>query len=383
MTRSPMKPDLPAVWPDLEVSAQLAGRGLDLQFAVAAGEVLAVLGPNGAGKSSLAAVIAGVVAADRAVVRLGNRTVTDTASGRQVPPHRRRVGLLSQNPMLFPHLSVLGNVVFAARRRTRSRAESVDAARQWLQTVGVAELASRRPAELSGGQAQRVAIARALAAEPDVLVLDEPLAGLDVAAAAALRSVLRTVTAAQGRAVILITHDLLDVLALADRVLVMESGRIAETGPVRAVLAAPRSPFAARIAGVNLIGGVLSDGGAVRCADGRTWHGVTDDTLRAGQEVVGVFPPSAVAVFRDQPHGSPRNGVRVVVTGLEVMGAVVRVRTEDQADGVPGLAADITPEAAVDLRLAIGEPVWLSVKAQEVRLHPARTAPHEPAGRHD
>ncbi|MCB0933916.1 MAG: ATP-binding cassette domain-containing protein [Mycobacterium sp.] len=370
-------------WPGLEVSAQLASRDLDVRFSVAPGEVLAVLGPNGAGKSTVAAVIAGIVRADEAVVRVGNRTVTDTRRGLQVPPHERRVGLLSQNPLLFPHLSVLGNVVFAARLRARSRLESRRAARSWLETVGVAELASRRPDELSGGQAQRVAIARALAAEPDVLVLDEPLAGLDVAGAAALRAVLGTVMA-QGSPVILITHDLLDVLALADRVLVIEGGRVAEAGTARAVLAAPRSRFAARFAGVNLISGILVGDGTLHSAGGQIWHGLhVDETFSAGQEAVAVFSPSAVAVFRDQPHGSPRNRIRVRVDGLEVSGDVVRVRSADQPDGAPGLAADITQEAATDLRLAVGEAVWFSVKTQEVRLHPARAAQGEPAGRHD
>ena len=169
----------------------------------------------------------------------------------------------------------------------------------------MAELASRRPDELSGGQAQRVAIARALAAEPDVLVLDEPLAGLDVAGAAALRAVLGTVMA-QGSPVILITHDLLDVLALADRVLVIEGGRVAEAGtagrswPRRAVASRPGSP------GVNLISGILVGDGTLHSAGGQIWHGLhVDKTFSAGPEAVAVFSPSAVAVFRDQPHGSP------------------------------------------------------------------------------
>jgi molybdate transport system ATP-binding protein len=357
---------------------------------VAPGAVLAILGPNGAGKSSLAGVIAGVVRADTAVVRVGDRTVTDTRRGLHVPPHARRIGLLSQNPLLFPHLSVLGNVAFAARRSSGSRPAARRAGMSWLETVGAADLASRRPGELSGGQAQRVAIARALAAGPEVLVLDEPLAGLDVTSAAALRGVLRRVMTAGGRPAILITHDLLDVLALADQVLVLENGRVAELGPVRAILAAPRSGFAARIAGVNLIGGVLSETGAVLSAAGQSWHGrfaaadgrAADPPNVTGQDVVAVFPPAAVSVFRQQPHGSPRNSVEVRIGGLEVSGAAVRVRGEDQPDGAPGLAADITPEAAADLRLAVGERVWFTVKAQEVILHAARTRGGEPAGRH-
>ncbi|MBU3751902.1 MAG: ATP-binding cassette domain-containing protein, partial [Mycobacterium sp.] len=167
---------------DLQVSAAVGVRGVDAAFDVADGEVLAVVGPNGAGKSTVMSVVAGLLRADRAVVRVGDRTLTDTAAGVQLAVHARRVGLLQQDPLLFPHLRVADNVLFAARHgRPDSPADAGDRARRWLRRVGADDLADRRPAELSGGQAQRVALARALAAEPDVLLLDEPMAGLDVA----------------------------------------------------------------------------------------------------------------------------------------------------------------------------------------------------------
>ena len=227
-----------------------------------------MLGPNGAGKSTTAAVIAGLVDADSALVRIGDRTLTDTARGVSVPTHDRRVGLLHQDPLLFPHLRVLGNVEFAARRHTeRSRARA--GARGWLAAVGIADLADRRPAEISGGQAQRVALARALAADPEVLILDEPLSGLDVSAAATARAVLRQVFTAGSRPVLLITHDVLDVLALADRVMVLDGGRVVEVGSVGRVLAAPRSGFGARIAGLNLVRGVRVGPGLLRTPTGQ------------------------------------------------------------------------------------------------------------------
>lgn len=355
---------------DLHVEAAVARRGLDVEFSVAAGEVLAVLGPNGAGKSTTAAVIAGLVPADRAVVRVGDRVLTDTTRGVAVPTHDRRVGLLHQDPLLFPHLSVLGNVEFGARRHAGRRQGRADA-RRWLEAVGGAELADRRPREISGGQAQRVALARALAADPEVLLLDEPLAGLDVGGAAALRSVLREALTAGARPAVLITHDLLDVLALADRVLVLEDGRIAESGPVGRVLAAPRSAFGARIAGLNLVRGVLAGPGLLRTTAGQVWHGTGAGELATGADVVAVFPPTAVAVYRDRPQGSPRNSVSAPIAEVEVSGAVVRVRTGPQADGMPGLAADITPEAVVDLRLSVGETLWFTVKTQSVALYEA------------
>ena len=359
---------------DVYLRAVVADRGLDIEYSVAAGEVLAVLGSNGAGKSTSLHVIAGLLRPDSGLVRLGARVLTDTSAGVSVPTHDRRVGMLLQDPLLFPHLSVAANVAFAPRSRHTAgngRRHGRAAAMHWLQQVDAVELAGRMPRQLSGGQAQRVALARALAAEPDVLLLDEPLAGLDVAAAASMRTLLRQVLARDGRSAVLITHDLLDVLTLADRVLILESGRIAESGPVAAVLAAPRSHFGARFAGVNLVSGTVGPGGALNTEWGTPWHGTSTGDVAAGQPAVAVFAPGTVAVYRDKPHGSPRNAVEVTVTELDARGPTIRVRAEEQPDGAPGLAADVTADAAADLRLAPGERVWFSVKAQEVSLHAA------------
>jgi molybdate transport system ATP-binding protein len=347
---------------DVAVRAVIENRGVDIEFAVSAGEVVAVLGPNGAGKSTALHVIAGLVRPDSGMVRVGDRVLTDTSAGIHVATHDRRVGLLMQDPLLFPHLSVAANVAFSPRS---SRA----AAAHWLREVDAADLAGRMPRQLSGGQAQRVALARALAAEPDVLMLDEPLAGLDVAVATAMRKVLRQVLARDGRSAVLVTHDLLDVLTLADRVLILESGRIVETGSTATVLAAPRSQFAARFAGVNLIGGTADSDGVLTTAWGTVWHGSAADDVVVGESAVAVFKPAAVAVYRDKPHGSPRNTVEVTVAELDSFGAAVRVRADDQPDGAPGFAADITAESAADLRLAPGDRVYFSVKAQEVTVH--------------
>ncbi|HME49454.1 sulfate/molybdate ABC transporter ATP-binding protein [Mycobacterium sp.] len=354
----------------LTLRAVIAERGMDIEFDVAAGEVVAVLGPNGAGKSTALHVIAGLVRPDHGAVRSGPTVLTDTAAGVFVPTYARRVGLLLQDPALFPHLSVAANVAFAPRSRGRSRRAARDAARHWLARVDAAELADRAPRQLSGGQAQRVAIARALAAEPDVLLLDEPLAGLDVAAAGSVRKLLRGVLARDGRAALLVTHELLDVLTLADRVLVLEAGRVVEDGPVATVLASPRSHFAARFAGVNLVAGTIDAAGCLRAADGTCWYG-SGEIPGTGAHAVAVFSPAAVAVYRDLPHGSPRNSVEVTVAALDSRGPGVRVRADDQSDGAPGLAADITAEAAADLLLAPGERIFFSVKAQEVAVHPA------------
>ena len=357
---------------DVHVCAMVGHRGVDVEFEIAAGEVLAILGPNGAGKSTTLHVIAGLLRPDTGVVRLGGRVLTDTTAGVFVPTHARRVGLLLQEALLFPHLSAAANVAFAPRsgHQKRPRREARAIAAHWLARVDAADLADRMPRQLSGGQAQRVALARALAADPDVLLLDEPLAGLDVATATAMRKVLRNTLNRDGRSALLITHDLLDVLALADRVLVMESGTVAETGSAASVLAAPRSHFGARFAGVNLVSGTAGPNNALNTEWGATWHGNPAPDVVVGQPAVAVFPPAAVAVYRDKPHGSPRNTLEVTVAELESSGPAIRVRADEQPDGAPGLAADITGESVAELRLAPGERVYFSVKAQEITVHP-------------
>ena len=362
----------------LQVRAVLAERNVEMEFSVAAGEVLAVLGPNGAGKSTALHVISGLVRPDRGLVRLGERVLTDSDAGVFVPTHARKVGLLLQDPLLFPHLSVAANVAFSPELRRRGKAAARQSAQRWLEEVDAAQFADRKPRQLSGGQAQRVAIARALAGAPDVLLLDEPMAGLDVAAAAAIRALLRRVLTSEGRAAVLVTHEVLDVLTLADRVMVVEGGRIAEVGPVAEVLTAPRSAFGARIAGVNLINGSLDAGGVLCTADGTRWHGTAPpggDPPIAGQRAVAVFAPGAVSVFQDQPHGSPRNIVEITVAELDSRGAAIRVRAAGQSDGAPGLAADITPDAAAELRVVPGMRLWFAIKAQEVALHPVFSSP--------
>lgn len=353
----------------LHVRAKLAARGVDLDVTVGDGDVLAVLGPNGAGKSTLLSLIAGLLRPDVGRVELGGTVVTDTDSGTFVPAYARGVAMLSQEAMLFPHMTVTANVAYAPRCKGQSRSASRETARRWLDAVDAGHLADRKPAELSGGQAQRVAVARALAADPRVLLLDEPMAALDVTAAPALRRLLRDILRGQGRTAIIVTHDLLDALAIADRVVVIDDGRVVESGPSRSVLTTPRSTFAARIAGVNLIPGVATARGVIRTAWGTDIFGAGD--IPPGTPAIALFQPSAVAVHVDVPHGSPRNVIAVTIGELDVNGTVVRVRGADQPDGGAGLAADVTAAAVTDLDLAPGRSVYFVVKAQEVGLHAA------------
>jgi molybdate transport system ATP-binding protein len=220
-------------------------------------------------------------------------------------------------------------------------------------------LADRRPSALSGGQAQRVAIARALATEPGLLLLDEPLSALDVEAAPAVRQLLRRVLAE--RTTLLVTHDVLDAVLLADEVVVLDGGRVVERGPTATVLTRPTSAFAARIAGLNLVRGTLQ-GDAVVSPDGVRVAGLVDESVGDDDAAVAVFSPAAVGVYRVAPQGSPRTAVRATVTDLEPHGHQVRVHTAY-------LSADITPAALADLALTPGDEVVLTVKASEVAIY--------------
>ncbi|QKT13818.1 sulfate/molybdate ABC transporter ATP-binding protein [Rhodococcus sp. W8901] len=354
----------------LSVRARVDARGFDVELDVAPGEVLAVLGPNGAGKSTLLDVVAGLLRPDAGRVELGDRVLTDFSKNVAVQPHQRSVALLAQEALLFPHLTVRENVAFAPRSAGLGRRESYASAQRWLDEVDAAALAARRPRQLSGGQAQRVAVARALAADPQVLLLDEPMAALDVAAAPALRALLRRVLRTGDRTAILVTHDVLDALSLADRAVVLDGGRIVEQGSVDRVLTRPRSAFAARIAGINLLSGKIRDG-VLDTAAGAV-SGIGEDGCGDGEHAVAVFSPTAVAVHREHPEGSPRNIFRVRIAEIEGRGHAIRVRTDDHVDGSAGLVADVTATAVAELDLAPGDDVWFAVKATEVAVYPAR-----------
>ena len=348
-----------------EFAATVRERDLDLAFRVDEGEVVAILGPNGSGKSTALAVIAGLLHPDVGHATLdGSRLLEVGRPGAApvwVPPHARGIALLAQEPLLFPHLTALDNVAFGPRSQGHSRREARSVAEHWLDEVDATQYAGRKPGQLSGGQAQRVAVARALAADPKLLLLDEPMAALDVAVAPALRQMLRRVL--QDRSAVIVTHDVLDALLLADRVIVIDHGHVVEEGPTTQVLARPRNPFTARIAGLNMVRGTV-DGHGVRSSDGMLVEGLAGHALQQGDLAVAVFRPSAVAVFKRPPGGSPRNTVPVTITDLEPHGEQVRIRTAK-------LSADVTAPAVAELGLVPGAEVVFTVKASEVAIYGA------------
>ena len=334
---------------------------LDLRLEAAPGEVMVLLGPNGAGKSTALQSLAGLLALSGGSLHLGDRVLDDPAAGVLVPPQQRRVGVVFQDYLLFPHLSARDNVAFGLRCAGTPRRTAREAAGQWLDRMELAELADVRPAELSGGQAQRVALARALAPQPDLLLLDEPLAALDARTRTSVRSGLRRHLRDFGGCTVLITHDPLDAMVLGDRLVVLEDGRVTQSGTPAEVARAPRTPYVAELVGLNLFRGAAR-GGLVALDAGGALHAATAPD---GQVLLTVAP-SAVSLHRLPPEGSARNVWRGRVSGVEQQGAVVRVAVEGQ----PAVLADVTTAAVAELDLVPGQDVWVSVKATEVHASP-------------
>ncbi|MCT9870732.1 sulfate/molybdate ABC transporter ATP-binding protein [Paenarthrobacter aurescens] len=353
-----------------ELQASLHARNFDMSLSLADGETVAILGPNGAGKSTLLGVISGLLRPDSGSARIADKQLFNLDDGTRLwkAPHLRGTALLAQEALLFPHLNALDNVAFGPRSAGASKVAARETAQHWLAEVDAMPLANRKPSQLSGGQAQRVAVARALAAEPELLLLDEPMAALDIHAAPLLRRVLKRVL--KDRKAIIVTHDVLDAYMLADRVIVVEKGRIVEEGPTRDVLERPRSHFAAGLAGLNLVTGTLTEEG-ITTPDGRVFAGQHDSgwSPSPGQAGVAAFPPSSVSVFLGDVHGSPRNSFPVTITDLEPHGDQIRVRAA--GGSAQALSADITPAASADLGLVPGMDVRFVVKSALVAVYPA------------
>ena len=351
----------------VRVAGTVEARGWDVDAELRPGLVTAVVGHNGAGKSTLAQVIAGTLRVDSGTVSIGERVVDDAATF--VPARRRGVAMVSQAPRIFTHMSVLSNVAFPLRVRGVGRAQARAAALAQLRAVGIADLANKRASDLSGGQAARVAIARALVFRPEVLILDEPTAALDVEATAQVSAVLRERLAGAGITTLLVSHDIAEVLSLASHMIVMGEGRIVEEGEPARVLASPASVFAARLAGLNIVSGapVARPGMVgVRVGDGALW--AASDGVGPEEELARValtFPPEAVALSREEAHASPRSVLPGVVAGIDVDGSLVSVRVA-LAEGV-SVTARVTAAAWSELSLGVGDSLWVSVKATQVR----------------
>ncbi|MGI8875539.1 MAG: ABC transporter ATP-binding protein [Egibacteraceae bacterium] len=346
----------------VDVTMRRGTLDLRVELDVAAGEIVAVVGPNGAGKSTLLHAVAGLLPVAAGRIDLAGRTLEDTTTGLRLATEERDVGVVFQDYLLFDHLSVRENVAFGQRSTGTPRRTARAIADTWLARVGLAEHAATRPDRLSGGQRQRVALVRALAADPACLLLDEPLAALDVDTRSTVRRELRDHLADFAGPVLVVTHEPLEALALADRLVVVEDGQVTQVGDAAAVARHPRSDWIARLVGVNLLTGTAS-GGAVALDGGGAVR--VPDTDQHGEVFVAVHPRS-VSLHRDEPTGSPRNVWKAAIEDVEVDQDRVRVAV----GGAPSLVAEVTAAALADLDLAAGGDVWISFKAADVTVYP-------------
>ena len=350
----------------LEVDGRVRRGDFELEVAVraAAGEVVAVLGPNGAGKSTLLRVVAGLLALDAGTVRLDGRVLDGPSPGGRhtlVAAQHRRIGVVFQDHRLFGHLRVLDNVAFGPRSRGVDRATARSSARDWLDRLDLLPLAARRPRELSGGQAQRVALARALATEPSALLLDEPLAALDVQTRAEVQGELRAHLHTFAGPTLLVTHDPVEALLLAGRLVVLERGRVVQEGTPADITRRPATPYVARLVGVNLYPGT-SSGHRVALHGG----GSLVSTEAPDGPVLVLLRPSAITVHTAEPaRSSARNTWRAQIRSLAPLGDRIRVT----AAGDQTVTVDVSPAAVADLGLVPGRAVWLTAKATDVEVY--------------
>lgn len=330
---------------------------LDIELSIAPGQTAALLGPNGAGKSTAVSAIAGLLALDRGHVVLDGRVLDDPLQNRFVPAEQRRIGVVFQDYVLFPHLSVIDNVAFGLQSRGESRSKAREQARIWLEQLGLGAVGRQRPGDLSGGQAQGVALARALITNPDLLLLDEPLAALDVTTRARLRRVLADHLCRFTGPRLVITHDPLEAFLLADVIHVIEDGVITQVGSPDDIRLRPRTSYIADLAGSNLLVGSAAHG-AVTIGS----HLLTIADTAATGRVLATIHPRAISLHRSHPEGSPRNTWRTTVSRIEHYGDRVRLQTSDPLP----LTVELTPGAVAELGLGEGEAVWISIKATEI-----------------
>ncbi len=348
---------------DAQVALRRGDLDLDVQLRATADELVVIAGPNGSGKTTLLRAIAGLLPLAAGHVVLDGAHLDDPCTDTFVPPERRPIGVVFQDLLLFPHLSARENVAFSLRARRVPRPEARRRADEWLGRVGLAGHAHARPGQLSGGQAQRVALARALAGDPRLLLLDEPLASLDATTRVEMRRELRRHLASYEGIRLLVTHDPVEAMALATRIVVVEEGRVVQAGTPADVRAHPRSRYVADLVGVNLMRGAVAHRAVTLQGGGRL---VAADLPPRG-EVLAVVHPQAVALHGRAPEGSPRNVWSAVVQGLDFEGERVRV----QLAGPVPVVAEVTMAAVTELGLADGVSVWASVKATEVTVYPA------------
>jgi molybdate transport system ATP-binding protein len=340
---------------------------VEAAFEASPGTTVALLGPNGAGKSTLVSLLAGIDVPEQGRIDLDREALDDTVSGRHVPPERRPIGVVFQDGLLFPHLTAAENVAFPLRARGLPRRESLGRAEELLERLGMADRMVARPGELSGGEAQRVALARALVHHPRLLLLDEPLSGLDVRSRAHLRTLIRRELLAFPGIRLLVTHDPVEAMTMADTLVLMEDGRVTQIGTPADVRANPRTGYGAELVGVNLFAGRLepveTGVGRIVTSDGHVVAALPHGLVASGEDTLGLVRPADVSIHVRPPEGgSARNVFRGTVDAVVIEGDRARVRVASS----PPVLAEITMGSVERLGIREGLQVWASFKAVEV-----------------
>ncbi len=349
---------------EFDIALTRGGFSLEAAFDAAPGEIVALVGPSAAGKTTCLELIAGLATPSRGRIALGGETLFDAEAGVDLEPRRRRAGLVFQDYALLPHLTVRENVAYGPRARGRPRVTARAEAGRWIERLRLTPVADRRPHSLSGGQRQRAALARALASDARVLLLDEPFAALDAATRDAARGELRAFLAEVALPTVLVTHDALDALALGDRIVALEQGRVTQAGTPDQLLRHPRTPFVARLTGLNLLRARLGPGQGLREARaGSLLFHVLDDGPPG--EAFLSFTPAEIALGAGPFAGSAQNQFRAKVSEL----LPLPDRTRVVLDAGDRLAADVTRESVASLGLAAGRVVWAAVKATAIRVY--------------
>jgi len=333
-----------------------------LHLDVADGEVVAVLGPNGSGKTTLLRALAGLQPLSGGRIVLDGVVLDDPEGKVLIPPEHRPCGMVFQDYLLFPHLTAAANVAFGPRSRGIAKTDATQRALDWLARMGLADKANAKPRQLSGGVAQRVALARALATDPRLLLLDEPMAALDAGIRGSVRHQLRHDLRAFRGCCVMVTHDPLDAAAIADRLVIIEDGRLVQQGTLQEVTTRPRTEYVAQLMGLNLIRG-RAEGTSLVLADGTTLE--TANSFQG--DTLAVIAPRDIALYLAPPGGSPRNTWSTRVAEVHLMGDRARVLL----DSPIRVTAEITAVAMAELGLTDGSPVWASVKATQIDVYRA------------
>jgi molybdate transport system ATP-binding protein len=351
---------------------------LAAEFACAPGELIVLVGPSGSGKSTILRCIAGLHKARSGRVICGGTVWQDTAAAiPMLPPQRRSVGLVFQQYALFPHLTAADNVAKALGHLPRRR--RAERARDLLALVHLDGLGGRRPAELSGGQQQRVAVARALARDPAVLLLDEPFSAVDQVTRRKLHRELAQLRGRLQMPIVLVTHDLEEAVALADRMIVLHNGRTLQSGTPSEVLYRPWNSEVARLVDQrNLFDGEIAE----HSSDlGRTllrWNGCLIETplrpeLAVGERISWLIPPASVVLHRrDRPsRGEHENPVHGLAGEVVILNETAQVEMQIGENRDQPLWFSIPVHVAARNRVAPGEPIAVSLLAKDIHVMPA------------